>query len=360
MTSSQPSSRHLVVAAGQLGPVHVGDSRESVIERMCILLDEAASRKVKLVVFPELALTTFFPRYLLDDQELKSYFDVDDPTQGGIAQAPRVKRLFDHARSHAIDICVGYAERAVQPDGSHVDYNTSVYYSADAGKVVGKYRKVHLPGAVEPYTAAGAYQQLEKRYFRPGDLGFPAFRAPGLIDGALKKKDGVTDPAQSKLRGDPIIGILICNDRRWAEGWRVYGLQGTEIVCCGYNTTAFATKATGEMVDMSAEEAEAEVLLHHKLSCQGNSYMNACFSINVAKTGVEDGNPLVGGTIIVHPNGHIIQEAETKQDELVVAEIDLEDCRRGKEKTFAFEKHRRVEHYRMILDRAGAIEPELL
>lgn len=360
MSTSQPSSRRLNVAAGQLGPIHVGDSRESVIQRMCGLLDQAASRKVKLVVFPELTFTTFFPRYLLETQDLDKYFDIDDPAQGGIAQAPRVKRLFDHAHTLGIDICVGYAERAIQPDGSHLDYNTSVYYSAEAGKVVGKYRKVHLPGAVEPYTAPGAYQQLEKRYFRPGDLGFPAFRAPGLVEGALKKSDGVTDPAQTKLRGDPIVGMLICNDRRWPEGWRVYGLQGTEIVCCGYNTTAFATKATGQMVDMSPEEAEAEVLLHHKLSCQGNSYMNACFSINVAKTGAEDGNPLVGGTIIVHPNGHIIKEAETKEDELVVAEIDLEDCRRGKGKTFAFEKHRRLEHYGMILDRVGAIEPELL
>jgi predicted amidohydrolase len=168
------------------------------------------------------------------------------------------------------------------------------------------------------------------------------------------------DPAQTAGKGDPIIGMLICNDRRWAEAWRVYGLQGVELICCGYNTTAFATKATGEMVDTSPEEAEEEVLLHHRLSCQGNSYMNACFSINVAKTGAEDGNPLVGGTMIVHPNGHIIKEAKTKEDELVVATIDLADCWRGKGKTFAFEKHRKPEHYRAIVERAGVLEPELL
>ena len=111
---------------------------------------------------------------------------------------------------------------------------------------------------------------------------------------------------------------------------------------------------------MTLEEAEEEVLLHHNLSVQSNSYFNACFSVNVAKTGSEDGNPLVGGTSIVHPNGHFVKVAKTKEDELVVAEVDLADCRRGKGKTFAFEKHRRLEHYGMILERLGAEEPELL
>ncbi|KAK5094659.1 hypothetical protein LTS08_008515 [Lithohypha guttulata] len=330
MPADGHSKRRFKVAAGQLGPIHLSHSRESIIQRMCVLLDDAASQAVKLVVFPELALTTFFPRYLLTHEELDKYFDIDDPAKGGIAQSPNVKQLFDHAQSLGTDICVGYAERSPQQNGTHIDYNTSVYYSAHDSKVIGKYRKVHLPGAVEPYTAPDAYQQLEKRYFRPGDLGFPAFRAPGLVEDPLKKKDEVTDASSTMLRGDPIIGMLICNDRRWPEAWRVYGLQSTEIVCCGYNTTAFATTLEGYMVDMSPEKAEAEVLLHHKLSCQANSYMNACFSINVAKTGAEDGNPLVGGTIIVHPNGHIVKEAETNGDELVVADIDLEDCRRGK------------------------------
>jgi predicted amidohydrolase len=219
---------------------------------------------------------------------------------------------------------------------------------------------VHLPGTVEPRAEPGAYQQLEKRYFRPGDLGFPAFRAPGLVEGAVKESDGIEKSADTTGKGDPIIGMLICNDRRWPEAWRVYGLQGMEIMCCGYNTTAFPTTSSGHMVDMSAEAAEEQVMLHHKLSCQGNSYMNACFSINVAKTGAEDGNPLVGGTMIVHPLGHIIKEAKSKEDELVVATIDLADCRRPKSTVFAFEKHRRPEHYNLILERTGTVEPELL
>ncbi|CAI7575761.1 unnamed protein product [Penicillium discolor] len=339
-SNNAESPRLLTVAACQLGPVHLADSREDVLKRMLTLLDHAAKEGAKLAVFPELAFTTFFPRYLIEGEDLSQYFDIEDPNKGGIEQSPNVKPLFDHAHSLGIDVYAGYAERSVQKDASHIDYNSSVYYSAQTNKVVGKYRKVHLPGTVEPRTAPGAFQQLEKRYFRNGDLGFPAFRAPGLVDGALKKSSSTDDTVTTAGKGDPIIGM--------------------EIMCCGYNTTAFATTSEGYMVDLSPEAAEEEVLLHHKLSCQGNSYMNGCFSINVAKTGAEDGHPLVGGTMIVHPLGHIIKEAETKEDEVVVATIDLADCRRPKTTVFAFEKHRRPEHYHSILERTGVIEPELL
>lgn len=63
--------------------------------------------------------------------------------------------------------------------------------------------------------------QLEKRYFAPGNLGFNAFK-PGHLK-------AVTGGDKS-----PVVGLLICNDRRWAEGWRVYGLQGVEVMCIGY------------------------------------------------------------------------------------------------------------------------------
>lgn len=352
--------RKVTVAACQLGPIHLADSRESVLKRLCTLLDQAAAQDVKLAVFPELAFTTFFPRYLLGPEELGKYFEVEDPLKGGIEQSKSVKQLLDHAHSLEIDIYVGYAERSVQDDKSHIDYNTCAYYSAMTNRVISKYRKMHLPGAKEPYPAPGAVQQLEKRYFRPGDLGFQAFRAPGLISNAIKQSNKTSNLSETVGKGDPIIGMLICNDRRWPEAWRVYGLQGVEIVCCGHNTTAFATDADGKMVHGNLEEAEDEALFHHKLSCQSNSYMNACFSINVAKTGAEDGNPFIGGTMIVHPNGHVIKEALTKEDELVVATIDLTDCRRGKSKVFAFEKHRRPEHYTAVVERTGTIEPPLL
>ena len=86
-----------------------------------------------------------------------------------------------------------------------------------------------LPGRHEPDTRPDVTQQLEKRYFAVGDLGFAAFRVPDLVQGALKSKDSVSEE-EAQGKGDPIVGMLICNDRRWAEGWRSYGLQGIELL----------------------------------------------------------------------------------------------------------------------------------
>ncbi len=79
-----------------------------------------------------------------------------------------------------------------------------------------------LAGTIEPFSKEdGVTNQLEKRYFNPGNLGFNAFKPAHL--------KAVTGGDKS-----PIVGMLICNDRRWAEGWRVYGLQGVELMCIGY------------------------------------------------------------------------------------------------------------------------------
>lgn len=89
--------------------------------------------------------------------------------------------------------------------------------------------------------------------------------------------------------------------------------------------------------------------------------MNACFSVSAARCGLDDGRyDLIAGSAIVDPEGHVVAEAETRGDELVVAEIDLGECRQGKEKTFDFERHRRIETYGVICERTGVVEPELL
>lgn len=89
--------------------------------------------------------------------------------------------------------------------------------------------------------------------------------------------------------------------------------------------------------------------------------MNACFSISSARCGMDDGRySLIAGSAICSPEGHIIAEAQTEGDELVVAEIDLAECRQGKEKTFDFARHRRVETYGLIGKQTGVEEVELL
>jgi predicted amidohydrolase len=358
------SSRKVVVAGAQLGAIHVDTNREEAMKRMLKLMDDAHAQNVKLIVYPEIAPVTFFPRHFLEGDDLEQYFENEKEVDGDVTKLPNLKPLFDKARGYQMDMYIGYAEHAVESsDSEHVHYNTSVYYSGTTDKIVSKYRKVHLPGTFEPYERKDATNQLEKRYFKPGNLGFEAFRAPGLVPAALTAKTGAKANEPETLgQGDAIVGMLICNDRRWPEAWRPYGLQGAELVLCGYNTTAWAPELLGTNPKISSpQKAKEEALFHNKLSLTYNSYANACFSINVAKCGVEDGKyPLIGGSCIIDCDGEVVVEAKTEEDELIVAEIDLGMCRRGKGKVFAFEKHRRTEHYGRIVEQTGVVEPELL
>lgn len=310
--------RVLRAAAAQMGPTQKADTREHTLARMLGLLDEAADRGASLVVFPELAFTTFFPRWLLEGETLAQYYERGMPN-------PAVQPLFDRARALRVGFYVGYAELA--PHGRR--YNCAILVDRD-GEILGRYRKVHLPGSVEPRPGA-RYQQLEKRYFDYGDLGFPAFRAGSAWSHA-------------------IMGMMICNDRRWPEAWRVLGLQGVELVCIGYNSAAYDPNGG------TTEDAGLRTF-HSTLVTQANAYMNATWAISVAKAGEEDGSGLIGGSCIVDPNGRIVAQAASLADEVIIADIDLDLCRQGKDKMFNFAAHRRPEQYRVITERAGVIEP---
>lgn len=221
-------SRKITVAAAQVGRIDRGESKNVVIQRLIDLLGQASQQGAQLVVYPEITLSTFFPRYLIESrEELDTFFEHDDD----ITKVKGVEQLFLKARAAGIDIVLGYAERTTDGTG----YNTCVYYSASKEEIISKYRKVHLPGRVEPFDDPDATNQLEKRYFTPGNLGFKAFRAPGLVKDALKQSD-LTSDQKTDGKGDPIFGMLICNDRRWPEAWRVYSLQGAELIMFGYNT----------------------------------------------------------------------------------------------------------------------------
>ena len=310
--------RILRAAAAQMGPTQKADTREHTLTRMLKLLEAAAAQGASLAVFPELAFTTFFPRWLLEGEALDHYFERGMPN-------PAVQALFDRARELHIGFYVGYAE--LTANGQR--FNSSILVDR-TGEILGRYRKVHLPGSVEPRSGA-RYQQLEKRYFGYGDLGFPAFRAKSDWHHA-------------------IMGMMICNDRRWPESWRVLGLQGVELVCIGYNSAAYDPNG-------GVTEDAALRTFHSQLVTQANAYMNATWAISVAKAGDEDGSGLIGGSCIVDPNGRIVAQADTLADEVIVADIDLDLCRQGKDKMFNFAAHRRPEQYAVITERAGVVEP---
>lgn len=235
MTSqTSTKSRMLTVAAAQMGPVPtLTTPRSETLARMIKLLEQASEKNVRLVVFPELALTTFFPGYVIQDpDEIAKFFEPASPSDPyAILTSPHAKPLIDRANDLGIDVHFGYGERWTEDDGKVTDYNTAVYYSAHKRECIAKYRKIHLPGRYEPDTRPGVTQQLEKMFFAPGDFGFQAFRVPGLMQGALKAEGmNGADAKAIEGQGDPIVGMLLCNDRRWAEGWRCYGLQGIELL----------------------------------------------------------------------------------------------------------------------------------
>ena len=309
-------ARMITVGAAQLGPIARSESRGQVVKRLLALLGEAHGRGCDLVVFPELALTTFFPRWWMEDQaEIDAFFEREMP-------GPETRPLFAEARRLGMGFCIGYAELAIE-EGLTRRYNTSILVDK-AGRLVGKYRKIHLPGHAE-HEPWRAFQHLEKRYFEVGNLGWPVWRALGGL-----------------------FGMCICNDRRWPETYRVMGLQGVEMILLGYNTPVH---------NPPAPEHDLLGLFHNHLVMQAGAYQNGTWVVGVAKCGREEGCDLLGQSAIIAPSGEIVTMCATLGDELATARCDLDATRSYKETVFNFAKHRRPEHYRLIVERAGAEPP---
>ncbi|WP_354678547.1 N-carbamoyl-D-amino-acid hydrolase [Cupriavidus plantarum] len=320
-------TRLITVAAAQLGPIQKHEGRDVAVGRMVRLLERAHRRGAQVVVFPELALTTFFPRWYHEDlDEADGWYETQLPS-------PATRPLFDAIRRYGLTVYLGYAEIAFEPDETGIArkrrFNTSVVI-APSGEIVLKYRKVHLPGHAE-FATHRKVQHLEKRYFEPGNLGFPVTRAPiGDVD--------------------VNVGMMICNDRRWPESWRVLGLQQVELVMLGYNTPSMNQENRGF-------EAHHLRVFHSQLSIQAGAYQNATFAVAVAKAGTEDGCEMFGHSIIVNPQGEIMAQATTWDDELIVADCNLDLCELGRSTVFNFEKHRRVEAYGRITAQTGSEAP---
>ena len=309
-------ARIVHVAAAQMGPIAKSETRKQTVSRLVDMMRQAKNRGCELVVFTEMALTTFFPRWLISDEaELESYYEKQMP--GLETQA-----LFDEAKKLGVGFYLGYAE-LVQEDGRKRRFNTSILVGRD-GEIIGKYRKVHLPGHAEAQPNR-IHQHLEKRYFEPGNLGFPVWRGFGGV-----------------------MGMCICNDRRWPETYRVMGLQGVEMVMLGYNTPFDHT---------GHADIDGLTMFHNHLSMQAGAYQNSTWVIGTAKCGTEEGSKMVGQSAIIAPSGEIIAQAVSIEDEVITARCDLDLGKRYRETIFNFAKHREPESYRLIVERKGAIPP---
>ena len=305
--------RIVTVGIAQLGPIPRSQSRPEVVLRLLALMEDAAKSGCDLIVYPEAALTAFFPHWMVEgDQELDSYFESEMPNAA-------VQPLFDAARRLRIGFHLGYCELDFST-GKKRRFNTSILVDQD-GRIVGKYRKIHLPGGHD-FMPGHPFQNLEKRYFEVGDLGWPVWNAFGGK-----------------------VGMMICNDRRWPEAYRVMGLQGVELIVLGYNTPVH-NPAMPETDDLGN--------FHNQLVMSAGAYQNGCFVIGVAKAGVEEGVDQIGQSCAFAPSGELLARCVTLGDELQVARCDLDLCHSYKTSIFNFAKHRRPEHYGLILERTGA------
>lgn len=313
MSISGNNQRTLGLAVAQMGPVHLADTREQVVKRLVDMLRQAHARGAQFVVFPELALTTFFPRYWMSEAEAQERFF--EHSMPNAATQP----LFDEARRLQVGFYLGYAE--LTPEG--VPYNTAILVDR-AGAIIGKYRKIHLPGH-DDHKVDAPFQHLEKKFFNVGDEPF-----------------GVWDALGTR------IGMCLCNDRRWPETWRMMSLQSAELVVLGYNTPS---------QNIHWPEPVHLRMHHHLITLQASAYQNCVWAAAAAKCGSEDGHHMIGGSVIVAPTGEIAAQSVTEDDEVITAQVNLDLAETFRRNVFDFARHRRPEHYTLITERVGPGAP---
>ncbi|MEO8849484.1 MAG: carbon-nitrogen hydrolase family protein [Casimicrobiaceae bacterium] len=281
-------ARLLTIAAAQTAGVEQPGS-DAIVAAAHAMLDEAGKQRVRLLTFGELFLAPFFANRL--EQDFDRYFmRVDDPIIAG---------LIDKARELRVAMVLPIAERAT------AGYFNTALVIDDTGREIGRYRKTHIP-AYFPNAQPGGTGSYEKFYFTPGGA-LNVFNIAGTT-----------------------IGVQICNDRLFPEASRVLALRGAEVLVM---PICFSTYS-----DPVQRAAIWEVPL------RARAYENGAFVLASNRVGVEGPRHHLGRSMIVDPTGTILREAGTDAQELLVAEIDLDDVAAAR-KRFPWWRDRRPELY---------------
>lgn len=269
-----------IVAAAQLGPA--SPAKVDTVARIARLIERAGAEGAALVVFPELALTPYFAAAVHED--VTPFFERE-------LHSPETEPIFAAIAAAEVEVVLPFAEQA-----DAALYNSAALIGA-GGVEIGRYRKMHIPGHHEPQPEQPV-TFLEKRYFAPGDLGFPVYEATSGR-----------------------VGMLICYDRRFPEAYRCLALGGAEIIAIGFNEEA-------TVPDPDAAPAGARWRDPSEVAMRAGAHANGVYVIAAGKGGVEGGMPFIGGSIVIDPTGEVLARSATDGDELVLAEIDLEAARR--------------------------------
>jgi beta-ureidopropionase len=257
-----------------------------IVEAMIVkhekMIDEAGRKGVQILCLQEIFSTPYFP-----PSQDKKWYVTAEPIPG-----PTVERMQAHAKKHEMVIVVPIYE-TVAPG---VYYNTAAVIDAD-GTLLGTYRKNHIP------QVAGFW---EKFYFKPGNTGYPVF-----------------ETRYGK------VGVYICYDRHFPEGARLLGLAGAEIV--------FNPSAT--VAGLSQYLWKLEQPAH----AVANGYFMGCIN----RVGVEkpwEIGRFYGTSYFVDPRGQFVAVASEKEDELLVADLDLDVIQEVRD-LWQFYRDRRPETY---------------
>lgn len=262
----------------------IEDIKRINIERTLSLIELASREGAKIVCLQEIFTTPYF----CAEQQTRWYEAVEKVPDG-----PTVKLMQEVAREHGIVLIVPIYEEEI----SGLYYNTAAVIDAD-GKYLGKYRKNHIP-----HVAPGFW---EKFYFRPGNLGYPAF-----------------DTAFAR------IGVYICYDRHFPEGARALGLNGAEIV---FNPSATVAGLSEYL---------------WKIEQPAHAVANGYFIGAINRVGYEEPwniGEFYGQSYFCDPRGKIIAEGPRDEDAVVVADLDLGLIREVRN-TWQFYRDRRPDTY---------------
>ncbi|WP_282610441.1 nitrilase-related carbon-nitrogen hydrolase [Pelagibius sp. Alg239-R121] len=262
--------------------------REQMLEAHIPYIDQAGAAGVNVLCFQEV----FTQPYFCPSQDAKWYAAAEK-----IPDGPTVKLMQEYAKKHSMVIVVPIYEEEI----TGVYYNTAAVIDAD-GKYLGKYRKTHIP------QVAGFY---EKFFFKPGSSDWPVF-----------------ETAFCKL------GVYICYDRHFPEGWRALALNGAEYI-----------------VNPSATVAGLSQYLW-KLEQPASAVANGVYIGAINRPGTEDPwniGRFYGSSYVVNPRGEFLVEASEDKDELVTADMDMELVREVRN-TWQFFRDRRPETYGRLTD----------
>ena len=262
--------------------------KQAMIEKHLKLIEQAAKKKCQVVCLQEMFYGPYFPA-----EQKTHWYGLTERIPDG----PTIKLMRSVAKEHGMVLIVPIYE----VEGTGVYYNAAAVIDAD-GKYLGKYRKSHLP-----HCEPGFW---EKFYFRPGNLGYPVFET------AVGK-----------------IGVYICYDRHYPEGARCLGLNGAEIV---FNPSATVAGLSEYL---------------WKLEQPAHAVANQYFIAAINRVGVEKPwniGEFYGSSYFCNPRGQIIAQASRDRDEVLVADLNLDEIQEVRD-IWQFYRDRRPETYGGVL-----------